>query len=374
MPEIWLKYGTTDVVLDIKFDNLASQISANFQNLAEDQVKAALDTVPLIDNMLVVAMSPSKAVSRAILILVEGARAKGFSVSVDVPARMAGTLRTNLTALAGGEIVPINRADYHSLQERMSKFQSSVVVSAVSYDPLFGFAGAPTGILRNFLPDRMAEAYSARRDNLPSPGEELEPLRIALSAMDGMSCNSVELVANSSGIAGVHTGSIQEAFNRASTQFKSISVVEEDPSKCVVMSASGEPGVQTTLASSLNSLWNNVHIVKEGGTAILLAESRDGVGGGALQMLVEGRLTPEQVSQGPYIEGLEHLLFAGELRQKCELGLVSTLPRYYASSRLGFTAYSGMNDVLQKLPEKIGKSYRAIVLSDADITLLKPRI
>jgi hypothetical protein len=33
-----------------------------------------------------------------------------------------------------------------------------------------------------------------------------------------------------------------------------------------------------------------------------------------------------------------------------------------------------MNDVLQKLPEKIGKSYRAIVLSDADITLLRPRI
>ena len=91
-------------------------------------------------------------------------------------------------------------------------------------------------------------------------------------------------------------------------------------------------------------------------------------------MVVEGRLNPEQASQSPYIEGLEHLLFASELRQKIELGLVSTLPRYYASSRLGFTAYSGMNDVLQKLPEKLGKSYRAIVLSDADITLLKPRI
>ncbi|HJS82659.1 MAG TPA: hypothetical protein VJ742_07460, partial [Nitrososphaera sp.] len=119
---------------------------------------------------------------------------------------------------------------------------------------------------------------------------------------------------------------------------------------------------------------NNVHIVKEGGTAILLAESREGIGGGALQTMVEGRLKPEHLSQGPYIEGLEHLLFANELRQKYELGLVSTLPRYYAGTKLGFTTYSGMNDVLQKLPEKIGKSYRAIVLSDADITLLRPRI
>jgi hypothetical protein len=33
-----------------------------------------------------------------------------------------------------------------------------------------------------------------------------------------------------------------------------------------------------------------------------------------------------------------------------------------------------MNDVLQKLPDKVGKSYRAIVLSDADIVMLKPKV
>jgi hypothetical protein len=140
------------------------------------------------------------------------------------------------------------------------------------------------------------------------------------------------------------------------------------------MSASADSGVQTSLISSLNSLWNNIHIVKEGGTAILLTESRDGVGGGALQAVVEGRLAMEQVDSSPYLEGLEHLLFAKELRQRYDLGLVSTLPRYYATTRLGFAAYSGMNDVLQKMPEKLGKSYRAIVLSDADIVLLKPKI
>ena len=374
MPEIWLKYGTTDVVLDIKFDNLASQVSSTFQALPEDQVKAAFDGVPLTDNMLLMVLSPSKAAAKGALMLVEAARAKGFGITIDVPAKMAGTLRTNLTALAGGEVISINRSDYQSAHERISKFQSTVTLSTVSYDPLFGFAGSPTGILRNFMPERMAEAFSARHDNLPTPGEEVEPLKVALSATDNIVSSSIELVANNSGIAGVHAGTIQEAFGKATSQLKSISVVEEEPTKCAVMSASTDAGVQTTLASSLNSLWNNVHIVREGGTAILLAESREGIGGGALQTMVEGTLKPEQLSQGHYIEGLEHLLYANELRQKCELGLVSTLPRYYASSKLGFTTYSGMNDVLQKLPEKIGKSYRAIVLSDADITLLSPRI
>ncbi|HKX82469.1 MAG TPA: hypothetical protein VJL54_09460, partial [Nitrososphaera sp.] len=72
--------------------------------------------------------------------------------------------------------------------------------------------------------------------------------------------------------------------------------------------------------------------------------------------------------------GLEHLVFAGELRKKYDLGLVSTLPRYYAGTMLGFGTYSGMSDVLQRLPEKLGKNYRAIVLSDSDITLVRPRI
>jgi hypothetical protein len=374
MPEIWLRYGVTDVVLDIKFDNLSSQVSSNFPTMPDDQLRAQIESIQLTDNMLVLALSPSKAVSKVVLMIAELARAKGFGVTVDVPAKMAATLRASLTAMPGGEAVPINRAEYQSILERLSKFQSSVIVSAVSYDPLFGYAGVPTTLLRNFMPEKMSEAYGARRDNLPAPGEELGPLKIALSAMEGLGTTSIELVANGSGIAGVHTGTIAEAFGNAVAQLRSISVVEEEPAKCAIMSASAEPGVQTTLTSSLGSLWNNIHIVKEGGTAILLAECRDGIGGGALQMMVEGRLGAEQLTQRPYIEGLEHLLFAAELRQKYELGLVSTLPKYYASSKLGYIAYSGMNDILQKLPEKIGKSYRAIVLSDADIIMLKPKI
>ncbi|MGI0017047.1 MAG: transcriptional regulator, partial [Nitrososphaera sp.] len=117
-----------------------------------------------------------------------------------------------------------------------------------------------------------------------------------------------------------------------------------------------------------------IHVVKEGGSAILLAESREGVGGGALQMYVEGRLEAEQLAKSPYIDGLEHLLYLQELGQKYELGIVSTLPHYYANKKLGFTTYASMKDIMQRLPDRHGKNYRAIVLSDADITLLRPKI
>jgi hypothetical protein len=131
--------------------------------------------------------------------------------------------------------------------------------------------------------------------------------------------------------------------------------------------------MHSTLVSSLNSLWNSVEAIREGGSAILVAENREGEGGGALQMFIEGRLKQEQLSQSPYIDGLEHLLYIEELRQKYELGLVSTLPHYYASTKLGFTTYSGMKETLHKLAEKQGKNFKALILSDADITLLRPK-
>jgi nickel-dependent lactate racemase len=255
----------------------------------------------------------------------------------------------------------------------MGKFQSTMMVSAVGYDPLFGFAGAPTALLRNLLADKMAEAFAARKNNRPAPGIEGRPLKAATSATAGIPATSIELAASSAGIAGVHVGSINEAFEKAVSQLQSISAVESDASKCAIISASGEAGAHATLASSLNSLWNAAHAVKDGGSAILVAENREGVGGGALQMFIEGRLKPEQLQTSPYIDGLEHLLFIEEMKQRLELGLVSTLPHYYARTKLGFSTYAGMKDILDKLPEKQGRNFKALVVSDADIVLLKPR-
>jgi hypothetical protein len=370
MPEIWLRYGTTDVVLDIRFENLANQISANFQALSDEEIRTAIAGAPITDNMLVLALSGSRAIGRAVAMLGEDARAKGFNITVDVPQKSAGALRASL---AGNETISINRIDYRSLQDRMSKFQSTVIVSSVAYDPLFGFAGAPTALLRGLLADSMAEAFRARENSRPAPGVQGGPLKVATSAAANIPATSVELVASSGSIAGVHTGGIKEAFEKAVLQLQSISAVDIEPVKCAIISASGEAGIHSTLTGSLNSLWNSVHAVKEGGSAILVAENREGVGGGALQMFIEGRLRPEQLQESPYIDGLEHLLFIEELRQKYELGLVSTLPHYYARTKLGFTTYAGMKDILDKLPEKHGKNFKALVLSDADIVLLKPK-
>jgi hypothetical protein len=373
MPEIWLRYGTTDVVLDIKFENIANQISSMFQvPLEQEDVKTTItSSIPLTDKMLILGLSASKAAAKTITMLAQEAHTKGVSFTIDVPYKIAGTLRANLTDI---DTISVNRIDYQSLNERMAKFQNTVIVSSVAYDPLFGFSGAPTALLRNLLADQMADAFNARKDNRPAPGIEGNPLKIATSAVESIPALSIELVSNGDNVRGIHIGSIKEAFNKAIEQLQSISTVEAELVKCAIISASDEASSHSTLATALNSLWNSIHVIKEGGTAILFAEARQGIGGGALQMSIEGRLKQEQLHLSPYIDGLEHLLFMEELRVKYDIGLVSTLPYYYTKAKLGFMTYSGTRDVLQKLQEKYGKNFKTLVLSNADITLIKPKV
>jgi hypothetical protein len=371
MPEIWLRYGTTDVVLDIRFENLASQVSSNFPAMPDDQVREALiGGVPVTDNMLVIALSSSRAAAKA----VSQIAARAPSVTVDVPGRLAGSLRSGLAASADQQApaVSINRIDYQSLEERCKKFQSTVIVSQAEYDPLFGFAGAPTALVRALYPEKMAEAFGARRGNVPEPGVQGAPLKVATAAVEGLqqATTSVELVANNAGVAGVHTGTVNGAFAEAVEQLRSMPAAEVEQCRSAVISASSEPGPHATLASALNTLWNSAHAVKEGGTAVLLAECREGIGGGALQALAEGRLKHEQVALSPYTEGLEHLLYIQELRTKRELGIVSSLPNYYAA-KLGFSTYAGVKDAFEKMLAKHGKGHKSLVVSDADISLVK---
>lgn len=373
MPEIWLRYGTTDVVLDIKFENIANQISSIFQvPLEQEDVKTTItSSIPLTDKMLILGLSASKAAAKTITMLAQEAHTKGVSFTIDVPYKIAAALRANLTDI---DTISVNRIDYQSLNERMAKFQNTVIVSSVAYDPLFGFSGAPTALLRNLLADQMADAFNARKDNRPAPGIEGNPLKIAISAVESIPALSIELVSNGDNVRGIHIGSIKEAFNKAIEQLQSISTVEAELVKCAIISASDEASSHSTLATALNSLWNSIHVIKEGGTAILFAEARQGIGGGALQMSIEGRLKQEQLHLSPYIDGLEHLLFMEELRVKYDIGLVSTLPYYYTKAKLGFMTYSGTRDVLQKLQEKYGKNFKTLVLSNADITLIKPKV
>ena len=45
MPEIWLNYGSTDVVLDIKAENLEEKIDIDGKNIIYSEIKSKLESL-----------------------------------------------------------------------------------------------------------------------------------------------------------------------------------------------------------------------------------------------------------------------------------------------------------------------------------------
>ena len=369
MPEIWLKYGSTDIVLNIRYENLLKHVSSDFPLLKEDEIRLCLSNVVLTDDTLIFALSDTKLTAKVIILLLDMAQARGFAnVTIGVPQRIEYILGNNLA----GKATSVNEITYQSFPNIIDKFRNILFISQTIYDPLFGYGIAPTKLLRNYYLKAMSEAFNARQDNLPKPGVRGPPLKIALSNAENIQAKSIELVANSFGIVGIHYGNILDASENAIGHLDSISTIEIEPSKSAIISASSEIGGHSTLSDSLNSLWNTIHIVRENGSAILVSETQRGIGGGALQMYIEGRLKMEEQLKSSYTYGLEHILYLDELGQKGQLGIISTLPQYYLK-KLRLYAFTSLKNALEELLVKYGKNHKVLVVSDADIVYLKKK-
>jgi hypothetical protein len=362
MPEIWLKYGPTDIALDINFGNLQAEVSPDLLLLSDEDIATKLSEIPMSNNTLILALSRSKSVQRITEILRHVIKSKGFEgVDVNTLPKIADRFSKE----------GFNIGSDDSPFFLPKRYENVIFISLISYDPLFGFSGAPTLILRNYMEEQMLLAFESRDSNLPNPGVNCPPLAIALSASEKLSAASLELVTSSSGISGIYSGNVCDAFRKAKEKFAATTINEVDQAKSAIIAGSEESDF-SNLTSSLNLLWNTIHAVQQNGSIVLLAENQDGLGG-ALQMFVEGKIKNKDLYQrGFYVPGLEHLIYLENLREQYDLGILSTLPQYYLK-KLGFETYGGGNDVLEKLLAKHGKKHKILVSSAADLALLKLR-
>ena len=220
----------------------------------------------------------------------------------------------------------------------------------------------------------MAEAFSARNSEGPSPGVETKALQVATGAVEGIGATAIEVVANSLGTGGIHIGEFSDSFTRAISNLESISSAYTEPTSSLIASSSYDPQGHSTLSTALNSLWNCIGsgMLRKGGTVTLVCECRNGIGSGALQRYVEGR-SADDLTKCSYIDGLEHLVYLNDIKQKFELSLVSALPKYYTSGKLGFARYSSMKEVVSACMAKHGKSHKSVVISDPDITIISTK-
>lgn len=359
MPEIWLKYGNTQVALNIKLENLQAEISPQVQSISEDEIMRELYSIPLSRRTLVLTLSASIAVNRIVSILSQMSEAKGYE---PLEIRTLEKVATH-DLDKGFNIGTADSALYLNKQ-----YANVVFISRVSYDPLFGFSGTPTLLLRRYMCYQMLKAYESRKSNIPTPGARCPPLEEALASAASISAFSIEVVDFCSNILGVFAGNVGDAFRKAIDSLTSAKLAVEQ-TKSLILSGTDETDID--LSTSLNLLWNSTHVLQQEGSAVLLAENRKGLGKGALKMFLEGKLKIEDLDRhGFYTEGLEHLLYLKNLREKYQLGILSTLPYWYLS-KLGLESYHGTRELLNRLLARYGKKSKILISRIGDVHLLK---
>ncbi len=363
MPEIWLRYGSTEVVLDIKAENLLDYVTEETEDLTEEQVSMKLEAVVAKETAKIAVLSGSQQVAKLASMLVDSLKKRGTSVALGVAADMLSDYRNAF--LDSG--VQVNK-----LPNNLSELSGDTIfLSETSFDPLFGFSGAPTQLLKNIGNDAMLEAYKARHGDMPRPGITNGPLSVAHKFANMYDGTSIEAITGSRGFADVIIDKPAKAHQTAIARLESFAKVEVEKGRASIVSPGNR---RSTLSSALNSLWNCIDSVKEGGSMTLLAECREGFGSGALERLVEGKVDMNDAHDPvEYTEGLENVLYLDEVSKKYELILISTLPNYYAKNRLKFKTFPKIRDALHHILNVHGPRQKVLVVSDASRVLLKSK-
>lgn len=371
MPEIWLRYGSTDIVIDIKIENL-NEISKRFKYLTESSIDDALSNFKEIkENTLIFALSPSKASSYVITKIMKFGKEKGLEIKVATWPIFQSVLKKNMLFYSvNSQVLQIDKFEF---LEKIRKYNNIIFVSRTTLDPLFGYSGVPTIILRECENKLMFDVLESRSGDFPRPGIINSSTKIAMEFFEKINTSSIEIISDHQGIIGIHHGEkSNHVFQNAINELHNTMISQTDLTKSIILSAGSEIEQHLTLTHSLYSLWNSIHLLKNNGTIVMFAENSKGIGEGALKMLIEGRINFNEIGRiKKYYCGLEHLIFLNAIRERYRVGIVSSLPHYYIKSKFNFDVHNNGKEVVNTILTRNGKNSKITIGTNPDIMLFK---
>ncbi|MHA7647903.1 transcriptional regulator [Nitrosopumilus sp. S4] len=360
MPEIWLNYGITDVVLDIRAENLEQKIDSDGKILEDSTITEKLGTLDLSKPMELVVLHNSKSIQKIISTLFSLCEQK----SKPFPKILTDKRILNQVKAGLPEGTSINEFDDVGISN-----SNLVFMGEMEFDGLFGYETISTRLIKKFGQDSMLSAYAKRAGNLPTPGQYPESLGEAKKFSDNFEIQGIEIIANSQGIVDFSIGHPSQTMSSTKI-LESQSIKDVGQHKTMIIS-SGKDSSNDNLGKSLSSLWNCANAIKKDGLAILVAECKGGLGSDALQQYIEDRLSLEQLKNPTkYISGMEDLLFLSEIQKNFQIGLVSILPEFYAK-KLNMLSMQGIKYSMDYILKTQGARQKVAVVTDGARLLLR---
>jgi len=353
VPEIWLNYGISDVVLDIRAENLEQKIDSDGTILEDSAINEKLNSIDLSKPMDLAVLHNSKSIQKIISSLFTICEQKSFPF----PNVLAERKIMNQVKSGMPEGSSVNEFDNSELSN-----SNLVFIGEMEFNGLFGYETISTRLIKKFGQENMLSAYAKRKGNFPSPGQPTESLEEAKKFSNNFEIQGIEVVANSKGIVDFSVGHPSETVSLTKT-LESFAIQDIGKQKSMIIST-GKDSSNDTLSHSLSSLWNCSNAIQNGGLAILVAECKGGLGSNALQQYIEERFPVEKL-QNPtkYIDGMEDLLFLTEVQKNFQIGLVSILPEFYAK-KLDLITLSGIKGSMDYILKTQGARQKVSVISD----------
>ena len=359
MPEIWLNYGPTDVVLDIQAENLGQQLAAEGKILEDAEINSRLDSLDLTKPLEIVVLNNSKAVQKTLLALFVKCEQKSLRIPrIFAEKKIMDALKNSLPE--GSSISEFEKPELSN---------SLVFIGEMEFDGLFGFESIATRLLRKFGTEEMLLAYEKRKGELPAPGQDIENVSVAKQFVDKFEIFAIEIASNSSGIVDMAIGHPSSTMS-VSKPFVESATKEIGKHRTLFIST-GKESSNDSLGKSLSALWNCSEAVRNEGLAVLLAECTHGIGSSAIQYYIEGQMSLDRLKKpAKYINGMETLLFLTELQKKFQVGIVSILPEFYLK-KLNILSFSGVAQAMNHILKVQGARQKVVVVSDGARLLLR---
>jgi hypothetical protein len=360
VPEIWLNYGITDVVLNIKAENLDQEIKIDAQTLDGTVISERLASLELAKPLTLAVLNYTAAVSK----ILDAIFTKCAEQTLPRPKIFADK---NIMNVIKARVPPESQVLAFEGMENVDP--NLVFVGEMEFDGLFGFDTAATKLLRRFGKDQMLSAYEKRTSNLPNPGAQTQSLEVAKSFANSFEISAIEIVANQKGIVDLAIGHPSNTLSISDTLASFTKTIEKHRTLLI---STGKDSSNDTLAKSLNSLWNCYSAIKDDGLALLLGECKGGIGSEAIRQYIEGRMSIERLQKpAKYVDGMEDLLHLTEVQKKLQIGIVSVLPEFY-TKKLNMKLFDGVKETLEYVLKHQGARQKISIVPDGARILLRP--
>ncbi len=367
MPEVWLGYGDTEVILDIKYENILDNVKPQFSLLNTESLNLELENkIKLKNSNLIIIFTPFLQMIPILKYIYQEYKKQNNNSSLEfnttskyIPFKIKRVLNDNG--------IYINRIENNEILNKIKNVDKTIILEKVEVDPFFGYKGPSTELIRTCFSNEMNIAFSTIYDKLPQPGQITEALNISIEKSRAINCDVINVISNNDGINSIYIGEMEESFKKTIEILNSISKIEVDKSKSAFITGNSNFNIQATLNNSFNLLWNNYNAVKENGIIVLLSENKNGLENGALLQFIEGRLDLNDLKKKQYIKDLEHINFLNVIGDKFKIHIISSIPKVYLH-KLGLKPISRVKDGLKTILFEQGKSSKILIVPNSELT------